>query len=53
VQHGGYASVEKALKTMTPDDVVEEVKKSGLKWSWWCRFPNWNEMEFLGKARRC
>ena len=22
---GGYASVEKALKTMSPDDVVEEV----------------------------
>ena len=29
-QHGGYASVEKALKTMTPEAVVEEVKKSGL-----------------------
>ena len=23
---GGYASVEKALKTMNPQDVVEEVK---------------------------
>jgi NADH-quinone oxidoreductase subunit F len=29
--HGGYASVEKALKTMTPEQVVEEVKKSGLR----------------------
>ena len=28
---GGYASVEKALKTMTPDAVTEEVKKSGLR----------------------
>jgi len=27
-KHGGYRSVEKALKTMTPE-VVEEVKKSG------------------------
>ena len=27
-QNGGYASVEKALKTLTPDEVVEEVKKS-------------------------
>ena len=26
-QHGGYRAVEKALKTMSPDDVVEEVKK--------------------------
>lgn len=24
--HGGYASVEKALKTMTPDQVTDEVK---------------------------
>ena len=24
-KHGGYASVEKALKTMSPDEVVEEV----------------------------
>ena len=27
-KEGGYASVEKALKKMTPDEVVEEVKKS-------------------------
>jgi NADH-quinone oxidoreductase subunit F len=27
-KHGGYRSVEKALKTMTPE-VVEEVEKSG------------------------
>ena len=25
-KNGGYASVEKALKTMTPDEVTEEVK---------------------------
>ncbi|MDX5481319.1 MAG: NADH-quinone oxidoreductase subunit F, partial [Hymenobacteraceae bacterium] len=24
-KHGGYRSVEKAIKTMTPDEVVEEV----------------------------
>ena len=29
--NGGYASVEKALKTMTPVAVIEEVKKSGLR----------------------
>src|SRR5258706_2201525 len=28
---GGYASVEKALKTMTPDAVTEQVKISGLR----------------------
>lgn len=25
-KNGGYSAVEKALKTMSPDDVVEEVK---------------------------
>src|ERR1017187_6532601 len=29
--HDGYASVEKALKTMSPDQVTDEVKKSGLR----------------------
>ncbi|MCC6768166.1 MAG: NADH-quinone oxidoreductase subunit F, partial [Bacteroidia bacterium] len=29
--NGGYASVEKALKTMSPEAVTEEVKKSGLR----------------------
>ena len=30
-KYGGYSAVEKALKTMAPDDVTEEVKKSGLR----------------------
>ena len=29
-QQGGYAAVEKAFK-MTPQEIVEEVKKSGLR----------------------
>ena len=28
--HGGYRAAEKALKTMTPDEVIQEVKDSGL-----------------------
>jgi NADH-quinone oxidoreductase subunit F len=28
-QQGGYRSVEKALKSMSPEQIVEEVKKSG------------------------
>ena len=27
-KHGGYRSVEKAIKTMSTDEIVEEVKKS-------------------------
>jgi NADH:ubiquinone oxidoreductase subunit F (NADH-binding) len=34
----GLCFSRKALKTLTPDEVVEEVKTSGL-WSWWSRFP--------------
>jgi len=30
-KNGGYNAVEKALKSMSPDDIVEEVKKSGLR----------------------
>jgi NADH-quinone oxidoreductase subunit F len=36
---GGYRSVEKALKTMTPEEVVEEVKKSGLRGRGGAGFP--------------
>ncbi len=41
-KNGGYRSVEKALK-MTPADIVEEVKKSGLRGRGW--FPYRDEME--------
>jgi NADH:ubiquinone oxidoreductase subunit F (NADH-binding) len=30
-KNGGYASVEKALKKMSPEEIVEEVKTSGLR----------------------
>ncbi|MBL7948716.1 MAG: NADH-quinone oxidoreductase subunit F, partial [Bacteroidia bacterium] len=38
-KNGGYASVEKAIKTMTPEAVVEEVKKSGLRGRGGAGFP--------------
>lgn len=38
-QQGGYRAVEKALKSMSPDDVVEEVKKSGLRGRGGAGFP--------------
>ena len=31
IKHGGYQAVQKALKEMSPDEVTEEVKKSGLR----------------------
>ncbi|MBE8714166.1 NADH-quinone oxidoreductase subunit NuoF [Sphingobacterium hungaricum] len=48
-QTGGYRSVEKALKTMSPDDVVEEVKKSGLRGRGGAGFPTGMKWSFLAK----
>lgn len=31
IAHGGYLTLEKVLKTMTPQEVVEVIKKSGLR----------------------
>src|SRR5687767_14926020 len=48
-EHGGYASVEKALKTMTPDQVTDEVKKSGLRGRGGAGFPTGMKWGFLAK----
>jgi NADH-quinone oxidoreductase subunit F len=48
-QHGGYRSVEKAVKTMSPDDVVEEVKKSGLRGRGGAGFPTGMKWSFIDK----
>jgi len=48
-QKGGYRAVEKALKTLSPDDVVEEVKKSGLRGRGGAGFPTGMKWSFLAK----
>ena len=48
-REGGYASVEKALKTMTPDQVTDEVKKSGLRGRGGAGFPTGMKWSFLAK----
>jgi NADH-quinone oxidoreductase subunit F len=49
VKHGGYATLEKALKKMSPDEVVEEVKKSGLRGRGGAGFPTGMKWSFLAK----
>lgn len=47
-KNGGYRSVEKALK-MTPEEIVEEVKKSGLRGRGGAGFPTGMKWSFLAK----
>ena len=47
-REGGYQSVEKALK-MQPADIVEEVKKSGLRGRGGAGFPTGMKWSFLAK----
>jgi len=48
-EKGGYRAVEKALKTMSPEDIVEEVKKSGLRGRGGAGFPTGMKWSFLAK----
>src|ERR1700750_533907 len=47
-KNGGYASVEKAFK-MTPEAIVDEVKKSGLRGRGGAGFPTGMKWSFLAK----
>lgn len=47
-KNGGYQSVEKALK-MAPEEIVEEVKKSGLRGRGGAGFPTGLKWSFIAK----
>jgi len=48
-KNGGYRSVEKALKEMSPESIVEEVKKSGLRGRGGAGFPTGLKWSFIAK----
>ena len=48
-KNGGYQAVEKALKQMSPDVLVDEVKKSGLRGRGGAGFPTGMKWSFLAK----
>lgn len=47
--HGGYSSVEKALKTMTPAEITREVTRSGLRGRGGAGFPTGLKWSFLDR----
>ena len=50
IKNGGYRAVEKALKKMQPDEVTEEVKKSGLRGRGGAGFPTGMKWSFIFKG---
>ncbi|THB62524.1 MAG: NADH-quinone oxidoreductase subunit NuoF [Spirochaetaceae bacterium] len=46
IARDGYAGLEKVLFEMTPDDVINELKKSGLRGRGGAGFPTWMKWNF-------
>ncbi len=47
--HNGYAGLEKALQ-MTPDEVIAQIKESGLRGRGGAGFPTWRKWQFCKDA---
>lgn len=46
IARDGYAALEKVLFEMSPDDVIEQLKKSGLRGRGGAGFPTWRKWSF-------
>ncbi len=49
LQHDGYKALEKALKEMTPESIIDEVKKSSLRGRGGAGFPTGMKWSFVPK----
>jgi NADH-quinone oxidoreductase subunit F len=49
MQHEGYQAIEKALKQMTPDQIIDEMKKSNLRGRGGAGFPTGMKWSFVPK----
>lgn len=50
IAHDGYKALRKVLETMSPDDVVKEIKDSGLRGRGGGGFPTGTKWEFTKRA---
>ena len=50
ISNGGYSGLKKCLDGMTPDQVIEEVKKSGLRGRGGAAFPTGMKWGFMPKG---
>ncbi|MFQ5951893.1 MAG: NADH-quinone oxidoreductase subunit NuoF [Candidatus Omnitrophota bacterium] len=50
ITRGGYYSLQKVLSGLSPEEVIEEVKKSGLRGRGGAGFPTGKKWEFTRKA---
>jgi NADH-quinone oxidoreductase subunit F len=48
---GGYSALAKVLEKMTPEDVIDEIKQSGLRGRGGAGFPTGNKWAFSRKAK--
>jgi NADH-quinone oxidoreductase subunit F/NADP-reducing hydrogenase subunit HndC len=48
---GGYDSLKKALIDMTPEEILSEVKESGIRGLGGAGFPTWIKWDFCRKAK--
>ncbi len=51
-KHGGYQALAKALREMKPEDVTEEVLKSGLRGRGGAGFPTGRKWKFVPKTNK-